>query len=527
MTICNSIFQLRQKAHLSQEEFAEIFHVSRQSVQKWENGLATPELGKIVDITNYFGVSLDTLILGRDKRAVETLEYDTQLHPQYEKLGKWELYASDLQTEYKQSVEEGLDIAGYKELFNVVSALPNDEVKKKLGDTLFEIIRRAKMVQDYPYQEPSTLEDICALRNGETIGFGQKPSATVLQDKLYGAWMGRICGCMLGKTVECIRTDELIPFLKETDNYPMHRYIYKSDVTEESRKKYPFFAIRRSYVDEVSAMPMDDDTNYVVLAQILVDTYGRDFTPYDVSRVWLDYQKKDAYCTAERVAYRNFINGYVPPQSACYQNPFREWIGAQIRGDYYGYVNPGNPALAAQMAWRDASISHVKNGIYGEMFVAAMLAAAAVTADRPQIVRAGLSQIPHTSRLYEAVELVLKQFEAGEKQQNVFKNIHRKYDEHDSHDWCHTISNAMIVTAALLYGNGDFGRTICMAVETGFDTDCNGATVGSILGMANGAASIPEYWSAPFHDTLQTSIFGVGDVSILACAQKTMEHISL
>lgn len=186
------------------------------------------------------------------------------------------------------------------------------------------------MVQDYPYQEPSTLEDICALRNGETIGFGQKPSATVLQDKLYGAWMGRICGCMLGKTVECIRTDELIPFLKETDNYPMHRYIYKSDVTEERRKKYPFFAIRRSYVDEVSAMPMDDDTNYVVLAQILVDTYGRDFTPYDVSRVWLDYQKKDAYCTAERVAYRNFINGYVPPQSACYQNPFREWIGAQI-----------------------------------------------------------------------------------------------------------------------------------------------------------------------------------------------------
>lgn len=166
----------------------------------------------------------------------------------------------------------------------------------------------------------------------------------------------------LEKTVECIRTDELIPFLKETDNYPMHRYIYKSDVTEERRKKYPFFAIRRSYVDEVSAMPMDDDTNYVVLAQILVDTYGRDFTPYDVSRVWLDYQKKDAYCTAERVAYRNFINGYVPPQSACYQNPFREWIGAQIRGDYYGYVNPGNPALAAQMAWRDASISHVKNG---------------------------------------------------------------------------------------------------------------------------------------------------------------------
>jgi len=336
-------------------------------------------------------------------------------------------------------------------------------------------------------------------------------------------------GLKLGLTTNGVEINKITKVMLEEEYFEKINISLQCLIkfSNERRKKYPFFAIRRSYVDEVSAMPMDDDTNYVVLAQILVDTYGRDFTPYDVSRVWLDYQKKDAYCTAERVAYRNFINGYVPPQSACYQNPFREWIGAQIRGDYYGYVNPGNPALAAQMAWRDASISHVKNGIYGEMFVAAMLAAAAVTADRPQIVRAGLSQIPHTSRLYEAVELVLKQFEAGEKQQNVFKNIHRKYDEHDSHDWCHTISNAMIVTAALLYGNGDFGRTICMAVETGFDTDCNGATVGSILGMANGAASIPEYWSAPFHDTLQTSIFGVGDVSILACAQKTMEHISL
>ena len=83
----------------------------------------------------------------------------------------------------------------------------------------------------------------------------------------------------------------------------------------------------------------------------------------------------------------------------------------------------------------------------------------------------------------------------------------------------------MIVAASLLYGRGDFGRTICMAVETGFDTDCNGATVGSILGMAYGAGCIPEYWSAPFHDTLQTSIFGVGTVSISDCAEKTLAHI--
>ena len=64
-----------------------------------------------------------------------------------------------------------------------------------------------------------------------------------------------------------------------------------------------------------------------------------------------------------------------------------------------------------------------------------------------------------------------------------------------------------------------------MAVETGFDTDCNGATVGSILGMANGIDSIPEYCKKPINDTLHTSIFGVGTVKISDRVKLTMEHI--
>ena len=84
----------------------------------------------------------------------------------------------------------------------------------------------------------------------------------------------------------------------------------------------------------------------------------------------------------------------------------------------------------------------------------------------------------------------------------------------------------MIVAAALLYGNGDYGKSICMAVETGFDTDCNGATVGSILGMANGIKSIPEYWTKPINDTLHTTIFGVGTVKISDMAKKTLKHMN-
>ena len=119
---------------------------------------------------------------------------------------------------------------------------------------------------------------------------------------------------------------------------------------------------------------------------------------------WLPYLST---CTAERVAYRNAAAGLLPPETASYKNPYREWIGAQIRADFYGYINPGDPEKAAEMAFRDASATHVKNGIYGAMFVAAMLAQAAVTDDVMKVIRAGLSVMPEKCRLRDDIERVI------------------------------------------------------------------------------------------------------------------------
>ena len=523
MHVGHAIYKLRTEAKLTQTQFADVMGVSQQSVQKWEKGSAAPDLDKLVLISKYFGISLDALILENDKRAVELMHTTKAVKPQYQNMQDWEFFASNLLVEYQQATDEGLDVERYKDLFHAVAVLPNGEQKKKMADALFEILSSTGQRGGYPYEEPSALEGIKSLRKGVQPIHAYDQSK--LEQKIAGAWMGRICGCLLGKVIEGIRTDELVPFLKESGNYPMHRYVYRTDVSEQTIAKYKFAFKGRHYVDDLECMIPDDDLNYVVMAQELIEKYGKDFTPTDVANTWLALQSRDCYWTAERVAYCNFLQGFYPPQSAVYKNPYREWIGAQIRGDYFGYINPGNPELAAEMAWRDASISHVKNGIYGEMFVAAMLAVAATTNNIEEIIQGGLAQIPHTSRLYEKILSVVEGFHKGVSQKDCFASIHEEYDEHIDYHWCHTIPNAMIVVASLLYGKGDYAKSICMTVETGFDTDCNGATVGSVLGMANGISSIPAYWMQPINDTLMTTITWVGTVKISDRVKMTLRHI--
>ncbi len=443
--------------------------------------------------------------------------------PSYDKLHHWELYFEDLGTEYRQCIEEGLDIEAYKELFEAVQKLPRGEEKKRLADVIFDIVRCAKAKEGYKYNEPSTLDEIKALRAPYPVEKRELDEDT-LYDKVLGAWVGRICGCLLGKPIEGCWKEHIWEMLRDNGNFPMTRYIHYNKFSDELNAKYPWLK-GRCFGDKVSYMPFDDDTNYMVLGQEVIKRYGRDFTPYNMAQAWVSLQPKDSYCTAERVAFINFVNGILPPASAQHKNPYREWIGAQIRGDYFGYINPQNPELASDMAWRDASISHIKNGIYGEMWASAMIALSFSTDCLEDIIKGGLAQIPSTSRLYERVNAVIDWYKSGVSQEDCFKKIYEEWDDHNFHNWCHTISNAMIVTASLLYGEGDYGKSICMAVQAGFDTDCNGATVGSIVGIINGAGGIGEEWTAPINDTLQTTIFGYTMVKISDCAKKTLEHI--
>ena len=496
------IYLLRHRTRYSQERFAEKLGVSRQAVQRWENGTAFPDIEKMKNIARVFQVSLDWLNDLPDTRTTEAMRHQDGPLPSYDKVGVWESYSQDLKTDYQQALDEGKDVEELRDLVTAVSQFRVSNEREKMADILFNLMYNAPILQDFPYREPDELSVIQLLRpkSPETALLAEMPlpDESVLREKIYGAWVGRICGCMLGQPVECIKSDELTALLKHTDNWPMHRYITGEEVQDPYFDHFGFNLRSRRYADQLEdGFPGDDDTNYTIMASILIDRWGLDFTSTDVCNWWKSAQTMYDYATAEKVAYRNMIAGYFAPNTALYKNPFREWIGAQIRGDYFGYINPGDPEKAAEMAWRDASVSHVKNGIYGEMFVAAMLAAAAVLDDVEKVILCGKAQIPYTSRLYEKLQGVLDWYHAGNSWDAFIEAFYKRWDEYSPHDAVHTISNAELVTAALLYGEKDYGKTIGMAVQPGFDTDCNGATAGSVLGMMIGKNGIDRKWTDP------------------------------
>ena len=442
------------------------------------------------------------------------------------KMHAWELYSSSLDTELRQCTDEGRDVAAYSDVVRAVSALPLSPLREELADALFAALTSAPLRPDYPYQEPDALEDIRAARPAARPAALPLPAADELSDRVRGAWLGRICGCLLGKPVEGWMSRDIEALARAEGNWPLTRYLTRNEAALRALGKEG--ALCNTWADALSgAAPADDDTNYTTMAALrIVGRHGRDFTSDDVALEWMASQPKDAYCTAERRAFRNFVAGIMPPHSATYKNPDREYIGAQIRADYFGYINPGDCETAADMAWRDARISHVKNGIYGEMFVAAMLARAAVSGDVIDVINAGLAEIPEKSRLAEAIREALDWHKQGVEQAECFRRIHEKYDESNAYDWVHTISNAEIVALCLLYSEGDLSRGICMAVEQGFDTDCNGATVGSIIGMMKGSAAVGDEWTRPLCGKLRTQIFGCEVFSIDELVSITLGHMA-
>ena len=157
------------------------------------------------------------------------------------------------------------------------------------------------------------------------------------------------------------------------------------------------------------------------------------------------------------------------------------------------------------------------------MMCAAMISAALATDDLQQIIEAGLGQIPAKCRLAETVADCLKWHKECVDWEEAFDKMLRTY--YGKYNWVHTNNNLAVVLIALLYGWPDYEKVACISVMQGMDTDCNGATAGSIIGAALGASRLPEKWIAPLGGKLDSGVQGFMQTSIEELANRTMKQI--
>ncbi|KAA0217474.1 MAG: ADP-ribosylglycohydrolase family protein [Leptolyngbya sp. PLA3] len=362
-----------------------------------------------------------------------------------------------------------------------------------------------------------------------------------LLDRLHGAWLARCAGCALGKPFEVFMhphnglssRKRIAMYLKAVGEreYPIRAYAPPRSPAEQTTGPV---CCPRSTRSRIECLETDDDIRYTLLGTRLLEEHGLGFTSWHVARAWMSSLPYMSVCTAETQAFRNLVERYDFHLGSDWaraeqdvdwrwvrtrQNPYREWVGAAIRADAYGYACPGNPTLAAELAWRDARISHTANGIYGSMLIAAMIARAFVEPDPRQIVAGGLSHIPPQSRMAKAVLPLLDTCSPDlpdDEALDLFDTLIADLDP------VHAIPHAVIVSGSLLVGATDLARALGLSVMAGRDTDCNGASVGSIVGAMLGSAAVPAGLATPLHDRIETGLIGPEYVSIAGMAARSL-----
>ena len=352
------------------------------------------------------------------------------------------------------------------------------------------------------------------------IGVMSTKSEASYETRIRNAWAGRVSGCMLGKPVEMLSmrygVEQLNSYLDSANALPLRNYVpFKPSLNQAV--EHP-----EACLESISAAIPDDDINYTVISLMLIEQYGRNFTTADVGRMWLRYLPGAIVYTAEREAYikllehagMRFAYGSEPniDLTECSDNPYNQWIGAQIRADLYGWICPGDPKAAARMAEADASLSHRTEGVYGAIVVA--VAGALIGSGVPlnKVMEEAASYIPSDSECAMAVEMGLST--ATDPLPN------KLHDRYAGMSPVHTVNNLALVTWGLTRHHADFGAAIGDTVAAGWDTDCNGATVGGLWGLTG--TEIPGHWVDQWEGRIQTSVVGCGDTTLDDLTKRTV-----
>ncbi len=311
-------------------------------------------------------------------------------------------------------------------------------------------------------------------------------------ERVYAGWLGKIIGIRLGAPIEGWSYQRIRDIYGELDGYPVS---YKNFAADDDSNGPLFFIRGLGDCEDVSKFEASD------VAQALLN-----YAPYEHGFFWWGGYG----VSTEHTAYLNLRSGIPAPRSGSIEQngaTVAEQIGGQIFIDPWGLVAPGNPELAAKLAEKAASVTHGGNGIYGGVFIACCISIAFVEHDIRKVIEKALTYIPADCEYTRVTRAVMDFYDKHpENWRDCFRFLYDNfgYDKYPGN--CHIIPNAGVIILSLLYGGGDYDRTINICNMCGWDTDCNVGNAGCIMGVLNGIEGIPyEKYAAPINDFLASS----------------------
>lgn len=293
--------------------------------------------------------------------------------------------------------------------------------------------------------------------------------STTFRDQVYGCWLGKNCGGTLGAPLERA-WGEPEPF--DIWWYP--------ELKE-------------------GGIP-NDDLEMQLLWLKALEEVGPGLKAADLAQYWLDHigYNWDEYGLSKT----NLRLGLQPPVSGAFNNWFKDCMGCPIRSEIWACIAPGLPRIAVRYAFEDAICDHAGGeSVFGEMFNTAIESAAFVVSDREQLIEIGMSYIPAESKTAQAIQAARKAYAEGVDWKEARRRVLTTTPHYNAQ---YSPINLAFQVIGWLYGE-EFGDALCKAVNCGYDTDCTGATLGSILGILATRTGLPQRWTAPLGENISTN----------------------
>ena len=299
-----------------------------------------------------------------------------------------------------------------------------------------------------------------------------------LRDKIYACWIGKNIGGTIGAKYEC---------------------------------QHEMNDCKGFYTKPGEPLPNDDlDLQLVWLKAILENGIGN-INSRLLGEYWLEYVTP---CWNEYgICKANMKRGLTASVAGQYKNHWKHSNGAWIRTEIWACLCPGDVERASRLSYEDACVDHgVGEGTYAAIFVASMQAAAFVINDIRKVIEIGLSKIPEKSRMYKFIEKVIECYDNKVDWVDA-RNIITNMSLEDSElGWFQSPANVGYMVIGLLYGEGDFKRSMLMACNCGDDADCTSASLGALLGIMHGTKVIPDDWREHIGDSIVTISIDMGDI---------------